>query len=268
MTPNVSGDPRVVVWAWRLYRLLTRVYPREFRVSYSQKLEQAFLALCRDACRSGTLDLMQLWVHTLWDLFRSAYRQHTEILGGGDSGFPHGLSWIDSRHLGRIRLRPHRSHHGNRSTDFLLPRVGRPGGLHRVLRRIRLQHWLPLETRLDLGQGRSLFGRNRGSVRVDQLGDGRHLGQANLGHLVDLGRAPATAVGALGQLSSVTCCWEPTSPIRGRGLPYRLRSESWLSSTFRSTTWPYDGGEPSILRPSLPAVRTCPGPRTCSSPSS
>ena len=82
MTPNVSGDPRVVVWSWRLYRLLTRIYPREFRVSYSQKLEQAFLDLCRDACRSGTLDLMQLWVHTLWDLFRSAYRQHTEILGG------------------------------------------------------------------------------------------------------------------------------------------------------------------------------------------
>jgi len=63
-----------------LYRLLLRIYPREFRHTYGPQMAQVFRDCCREAYqRRGSVSLVGLWARTLNDLLISAIDEH---LGG------------------------------------------------------------------------------------------------------------------------------------------------------------------------------------------
>ncbi len=56
----------------RVYRLLMRAYPKEFREMYGAQMEQAFLDLCREKARRGEVGLARFWVRVGLDLVSSA----------------------------------------------------------------------------------------------------------------------------------------------------------------------------------------------------
>lgn len=56
----------------RVYRLLMRAYPKEFREMYGRQMEQAFLDLCREETRRGGVGLARFWVRVGLDLVSSA----------------------------------------------------------------------------------------------------------------------------------------------------------------------------------------------------
>ncbi len=56
----------------RVYRLLMRAYPKEFREMYGRQMEQAFLDLCREETRRGGVGLARFWVRVGLDLASSA----------------------------------------------------------------------------------------------------------------------------------------------------------------------------------------------------
>jgi serine/threonine protein kinase len=66
----------------RIYRILLGLYPAAFREEYGPLMVQLFRDMCRDARRSGTGGLVRLWLHTLFDLIRSALREHLAKRGG------------------------------------------------------------------------------------------------------------------------------------------------------------------------------------------
>lgn len=60
----------------RVYRVLLRAYPGEFRREYGPEMEQAFGDLYREACeRSGRCGIAHLWALTVSDLARTAVAQ-------------------------------------------------------------------------------------------------------------------------------------------------------------------------------------------------
>lgn len=58
----------------RFFRLLLKLYPREFRDEYGARMEDAFLAaLARQICRRGRAGVLLSWVRVSWDtLFHAA----------------------------------------------------------------------------------------------------------------------------------------------------------------------------------------------------
>ena len=56
----------------RVYRLLMRAYPKEFREMYGAQMEQAFRDLCREETRRGGVGLARFWVRVGLDLVSSA----------------------------------------------------------------------------------------------------------------------------------------------------------------------------------------------------
>ena len=54
--------------AERIYRLLLRAYPAEFRAEY----EREMVVLFRDQCRDGDVRTIGFWKNVLWDVLRSA----------------------------------------------------------------------------------------------------------------------------------------------------------------------------------------------------
>lgn len=52
----------------RIYRLLVRAYPPEFRAKYGQEMVLVF----RDQCREGDVRSLRFWARVLWDVARSA----------------------------------------------------------------------------------------------------------------------------------------------------------------------------------------------------
>ena len=54
--------------AERVFRLLLRAYPREFRAKYGQEMVLVF----RDQCREGDVRSLGFWGRVLWDVLRSA----------------------------------------------------------------------------------------------------------------------------------------------------------------------------------------------------
>lgn len=74
---------RVVV---RCYRWLVNVYPVSFRQRYAEELVQVFRECCQDAYREcGAWGIVRLWPPMLFDLVRSAARQHVIQLLKGNS---------------------------------------------------------------------------------------------------------------------------------------------------------------------------------------
>ncbi len=65
----------------RVYRLLMRAYPKEFREMYGRQMEQVFLDLCREALENGGgLGLAALWVRTLPELLYTALKERSTML--------------------------------------------------------------------------------------------------------------------------------------------------------------------------------------------
>jgi len=65
----------------RVYRLLMRAYPKEFREMYGRQMEQAFLDLCREETRRDGVGLARFWVRVGLDLASSAIveRRRAEV---------------------------------------------------------------------------------------------------------------------------------------------------------------------------------------------
>ena len=65
----------------RLFRLLLRVLPAEFREGYAREMEATFAAELREARRSGRVRaLLGLWLATMADVLRSAPGEHLDVL--------------------------------------------------------------------------------------------------------------------------------------------------------------------------------------------
>ena len=64
----------------RVYRLLMRAYPKEFREMYGAQMEQVFIDLCQEETRRGGVGLARFWVRVGLDLVSSAIveRSHAE----------------------------------------------------------------------------------------------------------------------------------------------------------------------------------------------
>ena len=54
--------------AERIYRLLLRAYPAEFRAEYGREM----MLLFRDQCRDGDVRTVGFWMRVFWDILRSA----------------------------------------------------------------------------------------------------------------------------------------------------------------------------------------------------
>ena len=70
-----GGDGEI---SGRVYRLLMRAYPEEFREMYGAQMEQAFRDLCREETRRGGVGLARLWVRAGLDVVSSAIVERRE----------------------------------------------------------------------------------------------------------------------------------------------------------------------------------------------
>jgi predicted permease len=64
----------------RLYRMVLRAFPFDFRTDHGREMEQTFSAQRRCADREGGMATARLWVDTILDLFATAPREHLTIL--------------------------------------------------------------------------------------------------------------------------------------------------------------------------------------------
>jgi putative ABC transport system permease protein len=64
----------------RWFRRLLRLLPSDFQADYARDMERTFLAQQRDARAHGTGGVMTLWWETIYDLVRTAPRQHVDQL--------------------------------------------------------------------------------------------------------------------------------------------------------------------------------------------
>jgi len=64
--------------AERIYRLLLRVYPQEFRAEYGREMVLVF----RDQCRDGDVRTLGFWARVFWDVARSAPALRVEAWRG------------------------------------------------------------------------------------------------------------------------------------------------------------------------------------------
>ena len=77
MKRRMPSNGPLLYTSLRLYRLLLRVYPRRFRQSYQDQMEQAFLDLWRDAVQEGRMAFCSLWIVTMQDLLCSLFRERS-----------------------------------------------------------------------------------------------------------------------------------------------------------------------------------------------
>jgi hypothetical protein len=72
MKTNHLIDPARRVYAW-----LLRLYPQEYRAEYGESMIQVFTDQCREASRQhGAWDIFALYIRTLFDLGKTALREH------------------------------------------------------------------------------------------------------------------------------------------------------------------------------------------------
>ena len=72
-----AADSNLLRLSSRLYELLILVYPAQFRQEYGPPMVQAFRDELRDMLQNGCkAGAVRLWIHALFDLFISAYKEH------------------------------------------------------------------------------------------------------------------------------------------------------------------------------------------------
>jgi predicted permease len=64
----------------RLYRIVLRAFPFDFRTDHQREMEQTFRAQRREADREGNVAVTRLWLDTIRDLCTTAPREHFAIL--------------------------------------------------------------------------------------------------------------------------------------------------------------------------------------------
>jgi len=76
-TMNASGaDPHPIRASTRIYTVLLSGYPRSFRQAYGGHMAQVFRDACLDThLRSGLSGLSMLWMHTLFDWFKTVIEE-------------------------------------------------------------------------------------------------------------------------------------------------------------------------------------------------
>jgi hypothetical protein len=74
-TPIGLRAPRCPRAAERIYRLLLRTYPADFRAEYGREM----LLLFRDQCRDGGARSLRFWARVMWDVVRSAPALRAEM---------------------------------------------------------------------------------------------------------------------------------------------------------------------------------------------
>src|SRR5262245_7812763 len=85
-------------WSLRCYRLLLRIYPREFRNEFGAQLDQSFRDISRDESRRGLWGLAMLWMRVLPDLAYSAIASRQT----NDLGWRFRLRWMVACSLGFV----------------------------------------------------------------------------------------------------------------------------------------------------------------------
>ena len=65
----------------RLFQLMLRAYPREFRLEYGLDMTQLFRDCYRDIQRASLLSAIAFWRRMIWDVIRTAPLERWEALG-------------------------------------------------------------------------------------------------------------------------------------------------------------------------------------------
>jgi len=74
-------DKRETSWPERVYRVLMRLFPFDFRGEFEQEMEETFREQHRDAQRRGDrMGLLRLWWETIAGIFTTAPVEHASIL--------------------------------------------------------------------------------------------------------------------------------------------------------------------------------------------
>ena len=76
MTPRGTSSGR----AERIFRVLLRILPFDFRSDHGREMEQVFRAQRGDAARGRAADVARLWLETAQDVLTTAPREHLAIL--------------------------------------------------------------------------------------------------------------------------------------------------------------------------------------------
>jgi len=64
----------------RLFQLMLRAYPREFRLDYGPDMTQLFCDCYRDLQRPGLIPAIAFWRRMIWDVIRTAPSERCEAL--------------------------------------------------------------------------------------------------------------------------------------------------------------------------------------------
>ena len=81
-----KSDSRVFATSRRVFGFLMRAYPLSFRRACGAEMTEAFASDLRTAYRNrGSLGVLMLWVHTLFDLVRSVAAERVGWANGGRS---------------------------------------------------------------------------------------------------------------------------------------------------------------------------------------
>ena len=69
----------------QLFKLLLHAYPRDFRLGYGSEMTQVFCDCYRDSNSRGFSTVLELWLHTVVDVIRTAPMERWETLRKGES---------------------------------------------------------------------------------------------------------------------------------------------------------------------------------------
>jgi hypothetical protein len=83
---TLPSDPRSIVFAHRIYRVLLAAYPRRFRKEYQSEMALLFLDCCREAYRAGgRRGLPGVSGRALLDLMKNVPEEHVVQLTAGET---------------------------------------------------------------------------------------------------------------------------------------------------------------------------------------
>jgi len=63
-------------WITRVYGLLLRLYPRQFRVEFGDEMQSVFTDAVNDAARRGLAAVLIVCAREVWELPRNVVREH------------------------------------------------------------------------------------------------------------------------------------------------------------------------------------------------
>jgi putative ABC transport system permease protein len=80
VSPEVRPNPNAS-WSRKVFRALLRMLPADFRANFGREMEGVFAEQARDVeQKGGPMDFLRLWGETFAGIFRTAPREHWDIL--------------------------------------------------------------------------------------------------------------------------------------------------------------------------------------------